>query len=78
MKKLAESEGFSQNSRMDEILKELKHKMRELETLKKNASKENLKKISAQKTRQMLEEIVVPPLELIKEPKAPLRSKKKH
>ncbi|MBI2597632.1 MAG: hypothetical protein HYW50_00365 [Candidatus Diapherotrites archaeon] len=54
---------------MGEILKELKQKMKELEELKARVEKEDAKKISAQKTRQMLEEIVVPPLELIKEPK---------
>ncbi len=56
--------------RMDEILRELKQKMRELDDLKNQLMPLNPKKISAQMTRRMLEEIVVPPLELIKEHKS--------
>ncbi|MEK6942320.1 MAG: hypothetical protein AABW85_05675, partial [archaeon] len=59
--------GNSKKEKMEDILAELKQKMRELDELKKQLSPLESKKISAQKTRQMLEEIVVPPLELIKE-----------
>ena len=51
---------------MAHIMGELKKKMAELDELKARIEKQNPKKISAQKTKQMLEEIVVPPLELIK------------
>ena len=61
--------GNSKKEKMEDILAELKQKMRELDELKKQLSPLESKKISAQKTRQMLEEIVVPPLELIKEQK---------
>lgn len=56
-------------NKMNDILKELKQKMKELDQLKKNLEKEDAKKISAQKTKEMLEEITVPPLDLIKEPR---------
>ena len=59
----------NKQAKMDEILGELKYKLKELEELKKGLDKKKVKKISAQKTKAMLEEIVVPPLKLIKEPK---------
>ena len=63
------SNSHETQAKMDEVLSELKQKLTELEDLKKSIEKKHPKKISAQKTKAMLEEIVVPPLELIKEPK---------
>ena len=68
-KRKATIAGKSKNEKMSDILAELKQKMMELNELKSQLSPLESKKISAQKTRQMLEEIVVPPLELIKEQK---------
>ncbi len=75
---MKKKEVFGQNSEkgieqkeqeMDKILLELRQKLKELDELKRNLEKIDTKKISAQKARQMLEEIVVPPLSIIKDQK---------
>ncbi len=55
--------------RMVKILSELKRKLKEIDKLREEIEKETPEPISSTQARAMLEEIKVPPLELISESK---------
>lgn len=54
-----------QKDRMIKILGELKHKMKEIDRLRAEIERETPEPISTEQARAMLEEIKVPPLEVI-------------
>ena len=62
----------NKKKRMEEILSDMKVKLVEIEDLRKNLQKEQYSAISPEKSKALLEEIIVPSIEMIKE------DKKKH
>jgi hypothetical protein len=58
---------LKEKKKMLTIVKDLQKRMKELESLKKNIDSSKIKLSSARKSRELLEEIKVPPLEILKE-----------
>ena len=57
----------NKKKRMEEILSDMKVKLVEIENLRKNLQKEQYSSISPEKSKALLEEIIVPSIEMIKE-----------
>lgn len=57
----------NKKKRMEDILSDMQVKLGEIETLRKDLQKEQYSSVSPSKSKALLEEIIVPSIEMIKE-----------
>ena len=63
------ADGKGKADEIEQVIEEMQVKMQELESIKSDLLREEYAGISPQKSREMLEEIIVPSLELIRDEK---------